>query len=894
VSEKPSVDLAGRVLSRYRVLEKLGAGGMGEVYRARDEKLHRDVALKVLPEGLLEDDAARSRFRKEADALSRLSHPHVATLLDFDTAEGVDFIVMELVTGPSPADELHHGPLPEKEVVRLGAQLARGLQAAHEQGVVHRDLKPANLRLTPDGLVKILDFGIAHLEKAMKGSEEPTTTRTAEGRLMGTPAYMSPEQLLGRAVDARTDLYSAGAVLYELATARRPHGERAGVELFDAILHRDVELPSSVNPSLSPGLDAVIVKLLDKDPQLRYQTARELVVDLERLRESTPRSAATSTRALEEVRTQRRRRRRGRWLVIGGALVVALLAAAVWLLRPPPPPKVREVRRITAGIGAALSGGGGNWATVVSDGERAYYIAVKGGVQGLWQVPVAGGDPAPIRLPFAGSPVFAYIRGRSALLKLGATEPGDFTDDGMSLWLVPVPAGSPRRVGRLHAWAAGVSPDEKRLAFATKRALWLADIDGSNAHLLVEWPSSLGAIRWSSDGARLRFSAQGEDHRPWIWETGIDRPSPRPLWPGQQGEWVEEGRLYVFRRSGGAAGFGLTMSASGSDLFAVAEPRWPWERPRPVQLTFGPIRFQSPVASRSGGPLLAWGEISASELRRLDRRTSRFEPILEGASAAYVDYSPDGRSVAWVSYPEGALWRARADGGERLQLTTAPLEVHQPRFSPDGKTIAFVGRTPEEPLRSVHVVSADGTDGGRPRLLSRTLAAGEDCWEACWAPDGQSILFGHAPPDRMTTPTPGIYRVSLAGAPPVREPGTETLVLPRCSLQGHVLAGSAATNGTFVRWAGRPQWEAVPIGLVSPTWTRDGRSVCGLAYDPVAASRVGCYSFDRRRFEALATVDLPLLAVANVPAMFLDPEDAPIVVVDRSVRDIYALEWEGP
>ena len=404
MKEEASADLAGRVLSRYRILEKLGAGGMGEVYRARDEKLDRDVALKVLPEGLLADDAARSRFRKEADALSRLSHPHVATLLDFDTAEGLDFLVMELVTGPSPAEQLRHGPLPEKEVVRLGAQLARGLQAAHDQGVVHRDLKPANLRLTPDGLVKILDFGIAHLEKATKGSEEPTTTRTAEGRLMGTPAYMSPEQLLGKAVDARTDLYSAGAVLYELATARRPHGDRAGVELFDAILHREVEPPSSVIASLSPGLDAVIVKLLDKDPELRYQTARELVVDLERLRESTPRSGLTSTRALEEVRTQHLRRRRGRRLVIGGTLVVALLAAAAWLLRPPAPPKVREVKRITAGLGAALIGGGGNWATVISDGERAYYVAVKGGAQGLFQVPVAGGEPAPIPVPFAGSP----------------------------------------------------------------------------------------------------------------------------------------------------------------------------------------------------------------------------------------------------------------------------------------------------------------------------------------------------------------------------------------------------------------------------------------------------------------------------------------------------------
>ena len=194
----------------------------------------------------------------------------------------------------------------------------------------------------------------------------------------------------------------------------------------------------------------------------------------------------------------------------------------------------------------------------------------------------------------------------------------------------------------------------------------------------------------------------------------------------------------VLSRSGGAASFGLSMSGSGTDLFAVAERRWPWERPRPVQLTFGPIRFLSPVASRSGGPILAWGEIARSELRKLDPRTGRFEPFLDGVSAAYVDFSSDGRWVAWVSYPEGQLWRARADGSERLQLTAAPLEVHEPRFSPDGRRIVLVGRTPDEPIRSLYVVSADGTDGGRPTLLARSLHDGEECWDPCWAADGQA------------------------------------------------------------------------------------------------------------------------------------------------------------
>ncbi|HSD65111.1 MAG TPA: serine/threonine-protein kinase [Vicinamibacteria bacterium] len=279
---RPGGTVVGRRLSRYRVDERLGAGGMGEVYRARDEKLGRDVALKVLPAGSLTDDGARRRFRREARALSRLSHPHIATLLDFDSAGGIEFLVMELVGGPALDQELRKGPLAERDVVRLGLQLARGLAAAHEQGVVHRDLKPSNLRLTADGLLKILDFGVAHLERDPVSSSGEETA-TAEMGQPGSPPYMAPEQLLGKGADARTDVYAAGACLYELATGQRPHQEKHGPLLMEAILHEPPVAPRTANGSLSPGLEAVILKALDKDPALRYQTAKELLVDLERL-----------------------------------------------------------------------------------------------------------------------------------------------------------------------------------------------------------------------------------------------------------------------------------------------------------------------------------------------------------------------------------------------------------------------------------------------------------------------------------------------------------------------------------------------------------------------------------------------------------------------------------
>jgi serine/threonine protein kinase len=266
----------GRTLSHYRILEKLGAGGMGEVYRARDEKLGRDVALKVLPAGLLGQEQARSRFHKEAQALSRLSHPHIATLYDFDSEEGTDFLVMEPVEGKTLVEVLSAGPLPEKEVARLGSQLARGLQAAHEHGVIHRDLKPGNLALTADGLLKILDFGLARLSQyAGPGAGEATaSTDTAVGRVAGTPAYMAPEQLLGKGVDARTDVYGAGACLYEMATGRRPFGSKSGVELTDAVLHEVPTSPKTASGGVSPGLESVILKCLDKDPGLRFATRR--------------------------------------------------------------------------------------------------------------------------------------------------------------------------------------------------------------------------------------------------------------------------------------------------------------------------------------------------------------------------------------------------------------------------------------------------------------------------------------------------------------------------------------------------------------------------------------------------------------------------------------------
>ncbi|MFQ5778951.1 MAG: protein kinase [Terriglobia bacterium] len=272
--------MIGQTLGHYRIIEKIGAGGMGEVYRARDERLDRDVAVKVLPAGTLADEAARKRFRKEALALSKLNHPNIQTVHDFDTQDGIDFLVTEYVPGVTLSDRLGGKPLPEKEALRLGQQFAEGLAAAHEQGIIHRDLKPSNLRVTPDGRLKVLDFGVAKLVRP------PSPTATTESltetqSIAGTPLYMAPEQKLGEPVDARTDIYAAGLVLREMATGQPPLRPGEGPPKYEGI---------------SPRLQPILEKCLEKEPENRYQSAKELQVDLRRLAISiTPSPVAPAT-----------------------------------------------------------------------------------------------------------------------------------------------------------------------------------------------------------------------------------------------------------------------------------------------------------------------------------------------------------------------------------------------------------------------------------------------------------------------------------------------------------------------------------------------------------------------------------------------------------------------
>jgi TolB-like protein/predicted Ser/Thr protein kinase len=315
----------GQRISRYRLVAMLGSGGMGEVYRAYDSHLERGVALKILRSGALADQQTRKRFRREALALSKLNHPNVATVFDFDTHEGLDFLVMEFIRGVPLTERLKKGWLPEAEILGLGTQLLEGLAAAHAQGVIHRDLKPGNLMITSDGRLKILDFGLAVL-LAPAGDIDITRSRPETLAVVGTLPYMPPEQLRGQSVDTRSDIYSAGAVLYEMASGQRPFGHSNNAELISAILHETPPPPSSHGRVVSSSLESVCMRSLSKQPDQRYQSASEL---LTALREVGQQDAVTQGQpAFMPART---RSRKTYWIAV--ALVLAVLAAGFIALR---------------------------------------------------------------------------------------------------------------------------------------------------------------------------------------------------------------------------------------------------------------------------------------------------------------------------------------------------------------------------------------------------------------------------------------------------------------------------------------------------------------------------------------------------------------------------------
>ncbi len=707
---------AGTKLDGYDVVGLLGAGGMGEVYRARDSALRREVAIKVLPSFVSRDPDRLRRFEQEAQATAALNHPNILAVYQFGVFDGAPYLVSELLEGSTLREVLRHGAIPVRKAIDYGVQIAHGLAAAHDKGIVHRDLKPENLFVTKDGRVKILDFGLAKLTQRQPDadSEATLTAGTDPGMVVGTAGYMSPEQVRGLPVDHRTDIFAFGAILYEMLAGKRAFHRSTSAETMTAILKDDPPGISQIVQAVSLGLQRVIHRCLEKNPEQRFQSASDLAFALEALSDSGSAPAVALPQSSHS-----------RWLWGAATAFAAILIAAliVWWRIPPAEPQVESITQLTDD--------GQLKARLATDGSRIYFNEGPTGSWKLAQVSVAGGPTAPVDTRFANCWLIGAMGDGSALLVAvgSGSESFDVLDP---LWLVPLPAGEPSRVGDVEVVNASMFPDG-RIVFSkfapetdakgTARSVdWsVANKDGSNPHKLISFPRS-GWVAASAFGQRILFieplpsdrklleiNADGAGLRNIQEPTDVNTP-----------RWTS-GEKYIVYQSG---------NDSHSDIWLLPVHTGLFRRPgKPIRLTNGPLPYSQPIPSRDGKQIFVLGTKQRGQLVRYDMRSHEFVPFLAGISVSDPTFSRDGKWVAYLSYPEHTVWRSRSDGTERLQLTFAPMDARFPAISPDGTKVAF--HTVKNELFVVDM------QGDQPRKVA------DNAFFASWSPDG-NYLFSKA------------------------------------------------------------------------------------------------------------------------------------------------------
>jgi len=781
----------GSHIGPYEVISVLGAGGMGEVYKAHDPRLGRDVAIKILPSAAAADLERRARFEREARAVAALNHPNIVTIHAVEEAEGVPFFTMEYVEGRTLAQTIPSRGLPLDELLRIAIPLTDAVGAAHQRGILHRDLKPANVMLTADGRVKVLDFGLAKLREALiqaDGGAQTTAEATGEGRILGTVAYMSPEQAEGKPLDQRSDVFSLGILLYEMATGQRPFKGDTSVSVISAILKDTPGSVTDLRPDLPRDLARILKHALSKDPEHRYQSAKDLRNDLETLKEDLDSGEVAGTVARSAGAQVGGRRR----LVAAGVLFVAVALAAVgtwWafrLLAPaqPAPPAKRLFEEFT--LKQLTTEPISDRVVAVSpDGRYVAYAFVEGGREGLRvrqveppaTVQVVPPDDARyngVAFTPDGNRLYysAYAKGGTALA---------------TLYEVPVLGGTPRRLVEDVDSAVTFSPDAARFAFMRGLpnvgvALMVANADGTGERALVVRPKAfiIFTCAWSPNGRTIAAAAYDEGARIAIFAvdaaTGaVTRVGARQWDEVESLAWERDGRALIVAATDRAVADAMQLwevtvpdgslrrittdiagyrrvifTADGRTLVALRS-EWRgtlWVGPsahpdRVERIASVPNRVSSQwrigwtpdgrilhTATVSGNPDVWAVRPDGSDVRQLTT-----SPGSDRAAVA----APDGRYIVFLSDRDGRdrIWRMEPDGGRQTPLTEGP-EDHHPVVVGDSRYVYFARW--DQASGPVHMVAIEG---GKPAPVTGGAWAGVPAgfWPAAASPDG-TLIFG--------------------------------------------------------------------------------------------------------------------------------------------------------
>jgi eukaryotic-like serine/threonine-protein kinase len=720
-------------LGPYEILAPLGAGGMGEVYRARDTRLDRIVAIKVLPDHLATHPELRQRFEREARAVSSLNHPHICTLYDVGHQDGLDYLVMEIIEGESLADRLIKGPLPADQVLRFAIQIADALDKAHRAGIVHRDLKPANIMLTKSG-TKLLDFGLAKVQTGDSGIVSSVTSLpterhslTGEGTILGTFQYMAPEQLEGREADTRTDIFAFGVVVYEMITGKKAFTGKSQASLIGAILHTEPPAISTIQPMTPPALDRVVKRCLAKDPDDRWQTARDLTMELAWISEGASQPALPLP-----MLSRRQSRRRVLWASVGLAIAAIAVALIFWLAgrSTSAPSTSRSVKRLTIKLPDAEPlalakfgplGIGRTSVALSPDGSLLAYAAERNGKSQLFLRALSQFDARPIPGSEGASSPFFSPDGRSL---------GFFSDS--KLKRVSVQGGEPVTLCEARMPHGGSWGPDDTIVFADSEGVSLSRVSASGGSKEVLPNKSEDRAfypQFLPGGKTVLYSINTQynpDYGKIVALTLATGERRVVLEGGANPRYSASGHI-VFARAGAilAAPFELSrLEVTGPAVTLIEGIRIEeWGAAQFALATEGTLVYVS------GGP--AWiGKLTWVDQQGISK------PFAAPAQAyGPVSLSPDSQRLAvQVTGATSDLWIYELARGTFTRLTVEGLN-YRPLWTPDGRGIVYYRISSPDQLQLVRQI-ADGSDAPEVLITSKHTSL-----PGSWSPDGKLLAF---------------------------------------------------------------------------------------------------------------------------------------------------------